>query len=74
MQFFEHKGRWIPRDLFKKIREIEIEKAGYFCPYCVSKAVRHFKDCPTRQEGFDKETAHELTKEEREELINKQNQ
>jgi hypothetical protein len=77
MQFFLHNGQWINMEQMKKVREKLNREKEIFCKFCISKAIRHTKDCPTRQEGFDKETAHALTEEEREkltqekELINK---
>ena len=72
MQFFYHLGQWLRPEQIKKIREKEAYDRQIFCPYCTSKATKHMKDCPTRQPDFNQETAHVLTKEEREELINKQ--
>ena len=69
MQFFNHNGQWLGLEQMVKIREKLNREKEIFCPFCVSKAIRHTKDCPTRVEGFDKETAHVLTEEEREKLI-----
>jgi len=57
----------------RKWREKQNKKALIFCPFCVSKGVKHLKECPTLVEGFDPQTAHELTLEEREAILaNKQ--
>jgi hypothetical protein len=69
MQFFQHNGQWLNLEMMKKVKAKLDREKEIFCPFCVSKAIRHTKDCPTRVEGFDKETAHVLTEEEREKLI-----
>ena len=69
MQFFYHEGQWLNLEQITKIREKLNKEKEIFCKFCISKAVRHTKDCPTRKEGFNKETAHVLTDEERESLI-----
>ena len=72
MQFFLHNGRWLNLEQIKKVRAKEDYERQIFCPYCSSKATKHMKDCPTRQPDFNAATAHVLTKEERDEIINKQ--
>lgn len=58
----------------KAWRAEQDRKSSIFCPFCISKAVRHSNNCPTRKEGFDPSTAHELTKDEREQLISQKNE
>ena len=69
MQFFKWGDRMVTTDQMREIRRVENIKNKIFCDYCVSKGVRHRKDCPTKVVGFDPETAHKLTIVEREELI-----
>ena len=73
MQFFLRNGQWIGHDKMKKINKINIVKKDHYCPYCVSKGLKHRKECPSLQEGFNALYAHVLTPEEREELTNKYN-
>jgi hypothetical protein len=56
-------------EMIKKVRAKIDRDRTTFCNFCISKATKHTKDCPTKLEGFDKETAHALTEEEREKLI-----
>jgi len=73
MQFFKYNGQWLTTDQMRKVRERLTKEAERFCPYCVSAAMRHLKDCPTKLPDFNVETTHKLTEEEREEIIKKRN-
>jgi hypothetical protein len=69
MQFFKHEGQWVPMEQIRKIRERLNSEKEIFCPFCVSKAQRHTKECPTKLLDFNPETAHKLTLEERDEIL-----
>lgn len=68
MQFFQLGGRTMNTDQARKWRAEQTRLEAIFCDYCISKAVRHTKECKTREEGFSEATP-KLTKEERENLI-----
>ena len=60
MQFFKYNGQWLTTDQMRKVRERLTKEAKRFCLFCPSLGMRHFKDCPTRQEGFNPDTAHKV--------------
>jgi len=69
--FFKVGGKWITPKQMREHRDERLKLLEVFCPWCVSKAARHTKICPTRKEDFDPENTPKLTSEEREILINK---
>jgi hypothetical protein len=69
MQFFLHNGQWLNTEQIKKVREKERKEKEAFCMWCISKSMRHMKNCPTRLPDFDPNTYPKLTVEERDELI-----
>ena len=74
MQFFKVGTKFLNLIRYKEYLKEKARRENIFCEFCVAKNVRHLKDCPTKQEGFDPETAHKLTKEERESLIAKKDE
>jgi hypothetical protein len=72
-QFFKVGDRQLNLEQMVAWRAEQNYKNRIFCEYCVTKAVKHLKDCPTKQPDFNPETAHKLTIEERELLIAQKN-
>lgn len=69
--FYKVNGHWLTSKQMAEHRKKLNKLAEIFCEWCISKATRHTKDCPTRNEGFDKNTTPKLSLEERE-LLRKQ--
>ena len=74
MEFFKVKGQWFNTQRMKAYREEQVRLAQIFCDWCVSKAVRNLKDCPTKLADFIPENTPKLTKEDREILIKQKNE
>ncbi len=64
--FFRVNGVWVNINQMRKIRAERERLAAIYCEYCSSVGNRHMGKCPTRLKNFNPETAHKLTKEERE--------
>ena len=58
---------------FRKYRDAKIYELSIKCPYCVTKSPRHHTGCATLEKDFNPETAHKLTKEERDKMIEQRN-
>jgi hypothetical protein len=67
--FFQVNGAWVDIHKMRKIRAERERLALIYCEYCSSAGNRHMGQCPTRKEDFNPETAHKLTREERESEI-----
>ncbi len=66
--FFKVNGRWLTPNQMAEYRKKVTKLSEIFCQWCISRATRHTKDCPTRQEDFDRENTPKITLEERETL------
>lgn len=63
--FFWVNNKWVTTRQMRKVRELRDREAATFCHYCSSTKIRHMAKCPTRQPGFDPETAVKMTWEQR---------